>query len=56
VDGQRRQFLERLVEAARHAADELKAHDGDHYHHDLIADIDALRVRTENELATDPGQ
>ena len=54
MDGQRRQFLERLAEAARHAADELRTHDGDDFHHDLIADIDALRVRVESELAADP--
>jgi hypothetical protein len=55
VDAQRRQFLERLLEAATHAADELRTNDGDRYHHDLIADIDALRLRVEDELATDPG-
>ena len=53
MDGQRREFLERLVEAAKHAAEALRAHDGDHYHHDLIADIDALRMRIESELATE---
>ena len=53
MDVQRRQFLERLVEAAKHAADELRTNDGDSYHHDLIADIDSLRLRIENELATE---
>ena len=54
MDERRRLFLERLLEATKHAADELRTHDADHDLHALIADIDALRVRVETELAGQP--
>jgi hypothetical protein len=48
-DEGRRQWLERVAEAARRAADELRR-DDEHYHQRLIRDLDDLHLRMRAQL------